>query len=490
MFSSSLFKITLEATGSLQGQLRDQITTAILNAEIPLDTPLPSTRALAKALGISRNTVILTYEYLVDNGYLVSRQRSGYYVNPAILKQYAKTENAPQSSPSASPNWNEHLTYHPSKSRLNKLHNWRAFPYPFIYGQLDHNLFPHHKWRSCCKESLHRGDINSWQCDLYDEDDPLLIEQIRTRLLPKRGIKVSAQEILITVGTQHALYMLLQLLLTPSRTLGVEQPGYPDVVRIAERTGATIKHLQLDQAGLVVNEQLNECQLVFTTPSHQFPTTVTMPIRRRQDLLKSAAEQDFLLIEDDYEAEINFGEHPTVALKSLDQHNRVIYMGSLSKTLSPGLRVGYVVADVALIQELREYRRMMLRHPPANNQRTVGLFLSHGYYDTLQLQLMEIYQERWSILGQALATHLPGMAEPSVYGGSAFWIKAMAELDTVLMKQKAAEQGILVESGQTYYVDKDCPMNYFRLGFSSISTRRIAPGIEKLANVIDTMLQV
>lgn len=488
MLASYLFHITFNESASLQLQLREHIVTAILAGKLPLESPLPSTRRLAKALGISRNTVILAYEQLMDDGYLISKQRAGFYVNPSILEQPLQNIDSHSASNTANkPNWKQHLRFQPSQKRLNKLSNWRAFPYPFIYGQLDPELFPSHHWRECCKSSLAKAHIHEWQNDYYDEDDPLLIEQIQTRLLPKRGIQAHADEILITIGAQHALYMLLHLLLDESTTFGVEQPGYPDLIRMAERTRTHIQALQIDSQGLEVSEQLDSCQLVFTTPSHQFPTTVTMPIERRQQLLAKAAQEDFLIIEDDYECEITFSEYPTAALKSLDQDNRVIYMGSLSKTLSPGLRLGYIVADRELIQELREFRRMMIRHPPANNQHVVGLFLSRGYYDSQLMNLIKIYQERWQTLGEALQTHLPNSSEPSTFGGSAYWVKADKHLDTTLLKQSALEQGVIIESGDIYYAQAEPPKHYFRLGFSSIPTQRIEPGIKRLASIIDQL---
>lgn len=483
-----LFHLSPEADCSLQQQIREQISRAIIAGHIPPDVALPSTRKLAEMLGVSRNTVILAYEHLLDDGYLVSRERAGFYVNPEILKSSARTDEQPNEAVKGNPpDWQRYLKHHPTAHKLNKLHRWRDYPYPFIYGQLDPKMFPTHHWRECCKESVTVQAIGEWAGDRYDDDDALLIEQIHSRLLPRRAVWAEPDEILITVGAQHGLYMLVQLLLSKGSTFGLENPGYPDLTRMASYTGATTRPLQVDAEGLQTGEQLRGCDLIFTTPSHQFPTTVTMPIERRRQLLEQASRDDFLIIEDDYECETSFADNPTPALKSLDQNDRVIYLGSLSKTLSPGLRLGFIVGPKPLIRELREFRRMMLRHPPMNNQRAVGLFLARGYHDSLIRSIVQLYEDRWMAMRDALQTCLPESAEPPVFGGSCYWVKGPDGLDACELKRRALEKGVVIESGDIYYQQPDPPLNYFRLGYSSIETARIGPGIDRLADIIRTM---
>ncbi|MCV6609350.1 MAG: PLP-dependent aminotransferase family protein, partial [Amphritea sp.] len=382
------------------------------------------------------------------------------------------------------PDWDQCLKLRPSERRLNKLSRWQDYPYPFIYGQLDPKMFPTNHWRECCKEAVSVQAISEWSGDRYDDDDALLIEQIHSRLLPRRGVWADPEEILITVGAQHALYMILRVLLNNDTRFGLEDPGYPDLIHMATCTGTGIKNLQIDNEGLQVGEQLSDCDLIFTTPSHQFPTTVTMPMARRQALLEQASRDNFLIIEDDYECETTFAKNPTPALKSLDKNDRVIYIGSLSKTLSPGLRLGYMVGPKELIREIREFRRMMLRHPPMNNQRSVGLFLSRGYHDSLVRSLVQVYEERWKAVGDALHHCLPESAEPPVFGGSAYWVKGPENLDARELKERARERGVVIESGDIYFHRPEPPLNFFRLGYSSIATERIRPGIDRLAGII------
>ncbi len=482
-----LFHLSPESDSSLQTQIREQISKAIIDGHIPPDIPLPSTRKLAEMLGVSRNTVILAYEHLTYDGYLVSRERAGFFVNNEILKSSVKGENPIKIAGGNRPDWDIYLKLRPSERKLNKVNRWQDHPYPFIYGQLDPKMFPTNNWRECCKESVSVQAICEWSGDRYDDDDALLIEQIHSRLLPRRGVWADPEEILITVGAQHALYMILRILLNRDTCFGLEEPGYPDLTHMADYTGTQVKSLEIDNDGLIVGDQLSDCDLIFTTPSHQFPTTVTMPMARRQALLEQASRDNFLIIEDDYECETTFATNPTPALKSLDENDRVIYIGSFSKTLSPGLRMGYMVGPKELIKEVREYRRMMLRHPPVNNQRAVGLFLSRGYHDSLVRSLVQVYEERWKAVGDALQLCLPESATPPVFGGSAYWVKGPENLDARELKRLALERGVVIESGDIYFQKAPPPLNFFRLGYSSIETARILPGIDRLSNIIEQL---
>lgn len=483
-----LFHLTSGDGRSIQQQLREQIAAAILNGNIPVDQPLPSSRKLAKQLNIARNTVVFAYDHLLDDGYIIAQERRGYFVNPDILvgnTLSTQRENTLQEH-SKVLDWSEHLKIRPSQQRnIVKPQDWQDYKYPFIYGQFDPTLFPTVNWRECCRDAVSSSAVKEWAADRYDGDDPLLVEQIRTRLLPRRGVWASSDEILVTVGAQQALYLIAQLLLDKYSTVGLEDPGYVDIRNIANLSPAQVKPIAVDKQGLVPDENLKDCDLLYTTPSHQCPTTVTMPIERRYDLLQKADDYNFLIIEDDYECETNFESNPTPALKSLDQNNRVIYIGSLSKTLAPGLRLGYLVAPKPLIQEARALRRLMVRHPATNNQRSVALFLERGYHDSLIMNITRNYKTRWKAMDEALSQYLPKSHTAPTFGGSCFWVNGPEGLDVDELCVKAKEESILLESGKIHFLNSDAPSNFFRLGYSSISTAMISPGIKILSELID-----
>jgi len=481
-----LFHLSPESGTSLQSQLREMMVRAILGGHILPGSAVPSCRQLAKQLGVARNTVVLAYQHLVDEGYLVARERSGYYVNQDILAGRVSADAAePRSGDMFAPEWSERLRTTPSHWRqIVKPKDWLEYPYPFIYGQCDLALFPVADWRECSRRALSVGAIRGWARDSVDSDDPELLEQIHTRLLPRRGVWASPDEILITVGAQHALYLLASLLFSDDTAVGIEDPGYVDARTIFRMTAARVIGLPVDESGLAADEKLDACDYVYVTPSHQSPTTVTMPLERRHQLLARSVDSDFVIIEDDYENEFNFMGQPTPALKSLDHSNRVVYVGSLSKTLAPGLRLGYMVGPKELIDEARALRRLMLRHPPANNERAVALFLSLGHHDSLVRRLSHAYKERWQVMGEALARHLPESARMPAFGGTSYWVKGPADLDARVLSERAADRGILIEPGDVFFFSDDPPRNFFRLGFSSIPVDRIEPGIEILAGIV------
>lgn len=201
----------------------------------------------------------------------------------------------------------------------------------------------------------------------------------------------------------------------PHTAVAIEDPGYPDMRNIFTLMSDDVRPVAVDAEGIDV-AGLTDSELVFVTPSHQFPTNVTMSLPRRRALLEWADNNDALIIEDDYEFETNYIGEPTPALKSLDGMGRVLYIGSLSKSIMPGLRMGYLVGPSDLIAEVRALRRLMLRHPPGNNQRIVALFLSLGRHDALIGRLHRAYSARWKILGKALEDHFPGWFQSPGFG--------------------------------------------------------------------------
>ncbi|MDB5762479.1 MAG: 2-aminoadipate aminotransferase [Herminiimonas sp.] len=483
-----LFQEQTKNASSLQGQIRTMLGSAILNRRLPHDSPLPSCRELAKDLNVSRNTVVFAYQQLVDEGYLIPRERSGYFVNPEILKGRAIQTLQP-SAPATSLDWESRLTFKPSLQRnITKAQDWQGYAYPFNFGQCDPSLFPVADWRECCKQALNVLEIQSWVPDRFDTDDPLLIEQIQTRLLPRVGIWASPDQILTTVGAQQALYILATLLIGKDKTIGIEEPGYPDARNIFSTMTSRLKPLPIDHGGLIVDERLDACDYVYVTPSHQSPTTVTMPMDRRRALLERAVKSDFVLIEDDYESELNYVGNPSPALKSFDQSNRVIYVSSLSKTLSPGIRFGFMVAAPELIREARALRRLMVRHPATNNQRAIALFLAHGHHDALIQRLRHAYKERWQAMADALERHLPDSSRKPTFGGTSYWVKGPDGLDARELTRRARERSILIEPGDVHFMAEPPPLNYFRLGFSSIATHKIDEGVRQIAELIDQMV--
>ncbi len=289
---------------------------------------------------------------------------------------------------------------------------------------------------------------------------------------------------MVTLGALNALYIIASLLISDQTTVAIEEPGYPDMRNTLGLRTERVRPVPLDRDGLIVDGRLAGAELIFTTPSHQFPTTVTMSLDRRKALLEAVHRNRAVIIEDDYESETNFCGEPCPALKSLDRDGRVMHVGSFSKSLMPGLRLGYLVAPPAVIDEARALRRLMLRHPPGNNQRTAALFLAAGHYDALVHRLHRAYRSRWHVMGKALSRHLPGWSRAPSFGGTSYWVEGPPELDADALADTAQQEGILIEPGAIHFAGDPPPRNHFRLGFSSIPEERIEPGIARLAELV------
>jgi GntR family transcriptional regulator/MocR family aminotransferase len=475
----------------LQAQIREMMVTAILDGQLPPGVPIPSSRDMAEQLGVARNTVMLAYQQLNDEGFLVSRQRSGNFVNPDMLAgRAARGTPARAEAGGPSVDWSRRFCLHPGSQRsIVKPADWQRYEFPFLYGQFDSSLFPTADWRACCMKTLSVLDIRAWAPDQITRDDESLVQQIRTRVLPRRGIWASADELIVTVGAQHALYMVADLLVREGTRVGVEDPGYPDARNILASRTSQIVPLPIDAEGLLVDDRLRRLDYVYTTPSHQCPTGVTMPLARRSELLRLAEEADFVVVEDDFESENRFDGEPFPALKSLDRSQRVIYVGSLSKNLAPGLRIGYVVAAPALVAELRALRRLMLRHPSAFVQRAFALFLALGHHDAQLRRLAVAQRERCAALLQAMARHAPQCRVVPVQGGGSCWVQLPAGVDATELAARAAEHGVLIEPGDVFFLANPPPAGFVRLGYQSIPAERIEPGIRVLASVLAGLMR-
>ena len=474
-----LFPRFAGSSSTLQGRVKEMMVHSILMGLIPVDAKIPPSRTLAEALGLSRNTVSLALQSLVDKGFLISVERSGLFVNQSILLGQASA-SADLEETSSNLDWSGRCISRLGQQRnIVKPANWQDYRYPFVYGQFDPSLMPLKDWRDCAHQALFVPAVKKWSQDYIDRDHDGLLDQIQHRLLPARGIMARRDEILVTGGAQMACYLLANVLLDRSTVVGIEDPGYPDARNNFKLRSDHVRALPIDEHGLIASRSMGACDYVYVTPSHQCPSTVTMPLERRQQILALARGRDVVLFEDDHESELNFSGQPLPALKSLDSDGRVIYLGSLSKTLAHGLRMGFVVAPAELIRELRALRRLIMRHPPTNNAHTASLFIAQGHHDAFIRKLNVTYRERRDLLVDAFAKCLPQFEITPSFGGSGAWIKGHDGLNSVQLAEHCAKRGVLIEPGDVFFEKPSASTRrYFRMGYSAIPGNLIAAGID------------
>ncbi|WP_339114180.1 PLP-dependent aminotransferase family protein [Thioclava sp. GXIMD2076] len=458
----------------LQRQLRQGIIAGIEQGRMRPGQKMPGSRSLAQALGIARNTVTLVYDELVARGYLDNHPRRGAFVA-------ARSQPVAQSPAQGAIHWPGRLRARPSAfEQIRKMTGWAEYPYPFIYGQVDPTLFPIQAWRSCSRDMMGRSALDWWSADRAIEDDPMLIEQIRTRILPARGIFAKPEEILITLGAQEGLYLAARLLAGEGTRVGLERPGYPDARFIFGLTGAEEVDLGVDAEGAAPAPRLD---LAVLTPASHCPTMAVMSEARRADWLDRASTEDFLILEDDYEGELALARGPS--LKSQDRAGRVIYLGTMSKILAPGVRLGFMVAPEGFVHEARWMRRLLHRSAPLNNQRTAAIFLAEGHYLALMRRLREAHSERWYQVMERLPKDLGGFSAPDpCHGGSSLWLGLPKGMDNAALLKGALARGVAFELGDPF-TGPEGAGRFIRLGLSCIRTEAVRPGLAALGAVAD-----
>jgi len=480
-----LFLLPAKSDATLQQQIQQIVAEAIVSGRCAPGEKMPSSRGLADHLGVSRITVTLGYTELVANEYLVSRDRSGYFVADTAPTRPIFSDPAQPGENSV--DWDRKLIRRTHlREDILRPPNWNDYKYPFIYGQSDPDLFDHGNWRNCALRAVGRKDFDSLAQDHYQNDDPMLVEFILRQILPRRGIRAHPDEILITMGGQNALWMIAQLLLSEGQKAIVENPCFPGLRKIFDQMRYTATSIDVDSDGLPPDMIPTDADVVFTTPSHHAPTNVTMPLERRLAMLERAMRDDFLIVEDDYEFEMSFLNPPAPALKSLDQAGSVIYLGSFSKSIFPGLRLGYVVGAKPLIQEMRKLRTVVLRHPPSHIQRTTAYFLSLGHYDSQLNRMGRVYGKRRAIMESCIREFGLTPDGRDMYGGSSFWMKAPPGVDTTQLALDLRKSSVLIEPGNAFFARRAPDKSHYRIAYSSINSNLIRDGLAQVAQAIQT----
>ena len=394
--------LTLSGRRDLSGQVYRQLRAAVLDGRLRPGDALPPSRELAERLGLSRNTISTAYARLGAEGFLAGRVGAGTFVSGSAA--------AGQGLRSA-----------PEGRGLTPRAVWREVPelwhrpgdvpaYDFRVGLPDAGLFPDTTWRRLMARELRPSRLRA---ALYGNPsgEVRLREAIARHLGLSRSVQAGADDVLVTSGAQQAVDLIGRVLLEPGDCVAVEDPGYPMVRLLFQSQGARVVPVPVDAEGLVVDALPDAARLVYVTPSHQFPLGMAMSLERRMRLLAWARRRNRVIVEDDYDSEFRFDGRPLEPLQCLDRSGLVVYVGSFSKVLLPGLRLGYLVAPASLRPALRAARMVTDWHNPIASQAALARFIEDGSYVRHLRKARREYRARRQRLERALARELPGHVE-------------------------------------------------------------------------------
>jgi len=475
---------------SLQTQIFESIREQILNGRLNSGALLPSSRLLSEQLGVSRNTVLMAYERLIAEDYVYSVKTLGTFVN-ASLPENSLTLSDPgracikaeERHPQRFP-----VTF---KGRVQALNNPRRdqLDIDFWVGRPDPMSFPINRWRSIIIEKLRDAGRN-----MTEYHNPAGIHELRQAIVehlkPARGINADPGQVIIVNGSQEALNIVSRLLINHGTPVVTESPCYQGAVYVLESYGADITPVRVDSHGLQVSDlKGNRARLVYVTPSHQYPMGVTLSLERRIRLLDWARESGAYILEDDYDSDFRHNGSPLTALAGQDPHGCVIYMGTFSKSLGAGLRLGYMVLPAELVEPARRVKALIDNGHAWLDQAVMAEFISSNAYSKHLRKIRKSYLGRRDCLVDALTRHFGEVELSGLNGGMHLvWQLPHYLPDAAIVKEQSEQAGVGVytlETGAAYIFDqKNSSKRLLMLGYSSIPESRIREGIDRIANAV------
>ena len=459
-------------------QLADSVRKAIRAGQLRAGEALPSVRSLSEELNINRHTVMKSFAELIAEGWIESQQRIGYRVAlhlPIEGSQAAKPDKLKGEDGFA------YRFVRTARALPEVLA--QNFTYNFSGGQPDVGEFPFAEFRRHMSETLSRPQLNQLG---YGEGagTPELIEQLKTYLRKSRAI--IDRDIIITNGSQEAMFILAQLLLQTGDKVAVEALGYPPAMAAFQSTGAHIAPIKQDAQGLCPEHlarliKQGNIRLIYLTPLHQYPTTVTLSVGRRMKIYQLAAKHKIPIIEDDYDHEFHYRCQPLAPLASSDPERLVIYLSSFSKIMFPGARIGVMALSPTLAKAVEAYRLMICHKSNVLMQSALAKWMQQGGFERHLRRTTRLNQQRRDHAVALLQkTQLFEFTVPD--GGMALWLKIKNhQLSASRLAREAQQRDIYIQHEGQYHVQKnDNQDRYIRIGFAGMDEQAFARGITLL----------
>lgn len=477
--------VVIRGDKDLSGQIYRQLKEAIRAGRLAVGEKLPPSRLLAQQLGLSRKTVAEAYARLTYDRLLVGRVGSGTFVAGHATRATPPKKNARLAGWETAQRWHKMDTplRHPAPEGNSR--------YEYIGGAPAHALFPHAQWRRCVLDALRQAARSR---GLYGpaEGLPQLREAIARHAAFSRGVRCSADDIIVTNGAQQALDLVARVLVVPGCTVAVEDPGYPPARLLLQAQGARVASVPVDSEGLVVSGIPDGARLVYVTPAHQFPLGMPMSVRRREALLARAREIGAIIIEDDYDSEFRYEGRPADSLQGMDDElGSVAFVGTFSKTLSPELRLGYLIAPPGILQAVSTAKHLCDWHTSLPSQRALAKFMADGGLQKHIRRCHAEYAQRRANLLRRLDGDLSSWLAP-VPANAGIHLTALCkrptDMDLLLRLMRRVDVGV-------YSIDpffgstqkQQGRQQGLLFGFGAIESQDIDPSLDRLRDVLQQM---
>ena len=460
----------------LHRQIYEQWRSAILTGRFRSGERVPSTRELAATLEVSRSTVTECYEQLVAEGYLDATQGAGTFVCRELPDAGLGPARARDSADGAE-----------MAIRLSRygagLHD--DFLYPeapagfirFTHWRPDLERFPFALWRKLVTRRLRSAATELFDYAEQSAGYQPLRREIAAYVARWRAVRCTPEQVVIVNGSQQGLDFCVRLMLERGDEVAFEDPGYQGANRIFQAYGARLQPARIDADGIVIGDLARKARLVYVTPSHQFPTGVSMSLARRLELIEWARGHGAAIIEDDYDSEYRYSGAPLPSLQGLTRGVPVIYIGTFSKVMFPGLRIGYVIAPPQFVQPLRRAKWLADRQTSVLEQAALADFIEEGHLERHIRRMRRLYGRRREVLVESLARHFGSRA---TVRGDAAGMHLMVRFDDDNIVDRAAAAKVMLVSSKAYYLTRP-QHGEFIFGFSSIGERTIREGVKRLA---------
>jgi GntR family transcriptional regulator / MocR family aminotransferase len=467
----------------LHARIQRAIRQLIVDGALGPGKPLPASRALAKSLGVSRDTVESAYAQLHAEGFIDRRVGSGSFV--AEMTEFTLGRRLSQRDTllrNQAPNLSRRgcAMFHSGGVREMLL------PRPFAHGVPETRSFPLQLW-----ERLERQVLKETGTDALLHGDPQGIEPLRRAIADyvnlERGARATADRVLVLTSSQQAMILCANMLLDPGDRIFIEDPAYYGARKAFDAAGLECVPIRVDPQGIVVEQIMAEprkAKAVFLTPSHQFPTGATLALDRRLALIEWAARHQAWIVEDDYDSEFHYAGKPTACVQGLDPHDRTIYVGTFTKALFPGLRIGYVILPPQLVKPMTVARTLLDGHTASMAQLTLARFMEGGHFGAHVRAMRSIYAERLDVLTTLIRKHLADFVEPQVpVGGLQMPCVLTCGLSERVAIDAARRVGIEVLGLSALHAAGDGKAG-FLMGFAAYPPHEIELAVKKLANAL------